>query len=90
MRLTFATLFLLTLSMPGMRGQSVTPTPQTQSSRNPLMRLANNGAWWATLSQDSKADFVDGFVTAMTSVRKMLIGFVKQKLEGTDTRTTAI
>ena len=42
------------------------------------MRLANNGAWWATLSQDSKADFVDGFVTAMADVHKMLIGFVKQ------------
>jgi hypothetical protein len=42
------------------------------------MRLANNGGWWGTLSQDSKSDFVDGFVTAMADVHKMLIGFVKQ------------
>src|ERR1700730_7496768 len=79
MRLTFSTLFFLALSLPAVHGQSVTPTQQqTQSARNPLMRLANNGAWWATLSQDSKADFVDGFVTAMVNVHKMLIGFVKQ------------
>jgi hypothetical protein len=42
------------------------------------MRFANNGAWWNTLSPDSKSDFVDGFVTAMANVHKMLIGFVKQ------------
>ncbi len=42
------------------------------------MRLTNNGAWWATLSQDSKADFVDGFVTAMTDVHKTLLAFVQQ------------
>jgi hypothetical protein len=79
MRLTFATLFLLTLSMPGMRGQSVIPTPQqTESARNPFMRIANNGLWWDTLSADSKTDFVDGFVTAMADVHRMLIGFVKK------------
>jgi hypothetical protein len=79
MRLTFSTLFFLALSLPSVHGQSVTPTPQqTQSARNPLMRLANNGAWWNTLSQDSKADFVDGYVSAMTNVHKTLLGVLKQ------------
>jgi hypothetical protein len=79
MRPTFAMLFLLTLSLPVVRGQSVTPTPQqTEPARNPFMRMSNNGIWWATLSADSKTDFVDGFVSAMTDVHKMLIGIVKQ------------
>jgi hypothetical protein len=42
------------------------------------MRLANNGAWWGLLSQDSKSDFVDGFVTAMASVHKLLMGLLEQ------------
>jgi hypothetical protein len=79
MRLTFATLFFLALSLPVVRGQSTAPTPQqTEPGRNPFMRMSNNGLWWDTLSADSKTDFVDGFVTAMTDVHKMLIGFVKK------------
>jgi hypothetical protein len=42
------------------------------------MRLADNGGWWVTLSQDSKADFVDGFVTAMASVHRVLTAMVQK------------
>jgi hypothetical protein len=82
MRVTFSMMLLLTTSVFAgtLHGQSATQTaPQaTQSARNPWMRLANNGAWWATLSQDSKADFVDGFVTAMDNVHKFLMALVEQ------------
>jgi hypothetical protein len=82
MHRTFPFLFFLTLSLCStLHGQSATQTTKqepTQSARNPWTRLANNGAWWGTLSQDSKTDFVDGFVTAMVNVHKTLIAFVQQ------------
>jgi hypothetical protein len=76
--------FFLTLSLcpAALHGQAATQTatqePTQLASRNPWMRLANNGAWCHTLSPDSKTDFVDGFVTAMASVHKLLISFVQQ------------
>lgn len=71
---------LLVLTIPtALHGQSATTTTQEPTqSKNPWLRLANNGAWWNALSPESKSDFVDGFVTAMADVHKMLIGFVKQ------------
>jgi hypothetical protein len=83
MHKTLPLLFFLLLSLPPatLHGQSATQSTTqepTQSARNPWMRLANNGAWWNTLSSDSKTDFVDGFVTAMTDVHKTLLAFVQQ------------
>lgn len=82
MRRILSLLLFLTLSLcAATHAQSATHAATQepmQPTKNPWMRLANNGAWWGTLSQDSKADFVDGFVTAMADVHKMLIGFVKQ------------
>lgn len=79
---TLSLLFFLTLPLyPAMLGQSATQTPTqepAQTAKNPWMRLANNGAWWGTLSEDSKSDFVDGFVTAMAEVHKILIAFVQE------------
>jgi hypothetical protein len=79
---TLLLLLFLTLSQCAIiRGQSPpqsTTQEPTQSVRNPWMRLANNGGWWNSLSPDSKSDFVDGFVTAMNDVHKMLLAFVKQ------------
>ena len=70
---------LFVLALPTAYGQSATTTTQEpMQSKNPWLRLANNGAWWNALSPDSKSDLVDGFVTAMADVHKMLIGFVKQ------------
>jgi hypothetical protein len=34
--------------------------------------------WWSTLSPDAKVSFVDGYVSAMAAVHKMLISVVKQ------------
>jgi len=53
-------------------------TQETTQPENPWLRVLNNGAWWDTLSPDSKWHFVDGYVSAMTSVRQMLLGLVKQ------------
>jgi hypothetical protein len=75
MRRTFPLILFLTLLCPTLRGQS---TATQESAKNPFMRLANNGAWWGTLSQDSKSDFVDGFVTAMASVHRILIALVQK------------
>ena len=38
----------------------------------------NNGAWWNTLSPDSKSDFVDGYISAMADVHKMLMSFIQK------------
>jgi hypothetical protein len=81
MRRTLPWIFYLTLFLfphVAVHGQQTTGQATTKAEANPLLRIANNGAWWNTLSQESKADFVDGFVTAMADVHKMLIGFVKQ------------
>jgi hypothetical protein len=82
MRRTFSSFFFLALSLCStLRGQSAVQTtkqePTQSASKNPLMRFANNGAWWGTLSQDSKSDFVDGFVTAMASIHKLLMSLVQ-------------
>jgi hypothetical protein len=61
-------------------GQSATQSTAqepTQPAAKVWMRIANNGAWWNTLSQDSKSDFIDGYVSAMADVHKMLLGFAK-------------
>jgi len=50
----------------------------TKAEVNPWLRIANNGAWWNTLSQESKSDFVDGYVSAMANVHQMLIDILKQ------------
>jgi hypothetical protein len=83
MRRTLSLLFFLTLSScpATLHGQSATHTTTqepTQSASKNWMRFANNGVWWDTLSPDSKSDFVDGYVSAMADVHKMLIGFLKQ------------
>jgi hypothetical protein len=83
MRRTFPLILFLTLLCPTLYGQSATTTTQEtpQPAKNPWMRLANNGAWWDTLSQDSKADFVDGFVTAMASVHRLLMSFIQRTVK---------
>src|SRR5580700_6415354 len=58
--------------------QTTTQLPTQSAERNPWMRMSNNGAWWNTLSQDSKADFVDGYVSAMANVNHT-IGFLIKK-----------
>jgi hypothetical protein len=58
--------------------QTTTQEPAKPADKNPWMRMLNNGAWWNTLSQDSKSDFVDGYVSAMANVHQMLIGLIKQ------------
>jgi hypothetical protein len=74
-----ATLFVLPATM---RGQSAAQTASRESHRsadkNPFIRMLNNGAWWNTLSSDSKSDFVDGYVSAMATVHQMLIGLITQ------------
>jgi hypothetical protein len=67
-------------ALPAMaRGQSESPTvTQPRSEKNAWLRLFNNGAWWNTLSPDSKSDFVDGYVSAMATVHQTLIGIIKQ------------
>jgi hypothetical protein len=60
-------------ALPGMvRGQSATPTASQSQADKAWSRLANNGAWWNALSPDSKADFVDGYVSAMAAVHQTL------------------
>lgn len=54
-------------------GQSASAAP-TQAE---TMRVFGNGAWWVALSHDKKSDFVDGYVTAMSGVRRTLLGRYK-------------
>jgi len=77
-RRTLALLLFLTLPHPTTQStnQEAGQSP-TKPNRNPWLRIANNGAWWNTLSQESKADFVDGYVSAMANVHQMLIGVLK-------------
>jgi hypothetical protein len=56
--------------------QSPNQTP-AQSDANPFLRVLGNGTWWSTLSSDKKWDFIDGYTTAMGSVRRMLLGQYK-------------
>src|SRR5580700_5814725 len=58
--------------------QTTTQLPTQSAERNPWMRMSNNGAWWNTLSHDSKADFVDGYVSAMANVHSLLMRLVEQ------------
>jgi hypothetical protein len=39
---------------------------------NPFLRLAGNGVWWVSLSNDTKETFVDGYITAMSHVNQIL------------------
>jgi hypothetical protein len=45
-----------------------TGTAHGQSSNENILRLAGNGVWWASLSDDVKATFLDGYTTAMGRV----------------------
>ncbi len=54
-----------------------TNQPPAQSEANPFLRVLNNGTSWSSLSADKKWDFVDGYTTAMASVRRMLLGQYK-------------
>jgi hypothetical protein len=47
--------------------------PSSACSGN-ILRLAGNGAWWASLSDDAKADFIDGYTTAMSRVNGLING----------------
>jgi hypothetical protein len=66
-----------------LHGQSATQNAtqeQTQSaSKNPLLRLADNGVWWNTLTPESKSDFVDGYVSGMATVRQDLLALLKEE-----------
>jgi hypothetical protein len=85
-KLTLAALILCVVALLApcatIHGQSATQTttqePATPADKNLWLRMSNNGAWWNTLTRDSKADFVDGYVSAMASVHQMLIGLVKK------------
>jgi hypothetical protein len=80
----------LLLSPIALLGQSTNPpTSQapTQSDSNPFLRALNNGTWWNGISAQQKRDFVDGYVAAMASVRRMLLGLFndhKKQLVATD------
>src|SRR5260370_9037744 len=73
-------LTLLLFPRKTVHGQSGNQTSQTttKAEANPWLRMANNGAWWNSLSQESKSDFVDGYVSAMANVHQMLIAILKQ------------
>jgi hypothetical protein len=57
-------------------GQSAAQTVTQSQSDKAWLRLANNGAWWNALSPDSKSDFVDGYVSAMTAVHRWLMALL--------------
>jgi hypothetical protein len=72
---------LLFLTLPAAHGQSATQTTTqepAQSAKNAWLRLANNGAWWNAQSPESKSDFIDGYVSAMAHVHKMLMAVQMQ------------
>lgn len=62
-------------------GQSATQTttqePIQSTNTDPFLRALSSGVWWNTLSPVSKADFVNGYVSAMAEVHGKLIGFSK-------------
>jgi hypothetical protein len=83
MRRTLPLLIFLTLPLYAATLRVPSTDQETNESakkqeRDSFMRMANNGAWWNTLSQDSKADFVDGYVSAMANVNHT-IGFLIKK-----------
>ena len=59
--------------------------PEQSISRRNLLRVSSNGVWWASLSADNKADFVDGYVTAMAVVSEALMRII----EGDSKKLTA-
>ena len=79
--LIFLTLPLCAATLRGPSTNQETNQSPTKPERNPFMRLANNGAWWDTLSQDSKADFVDGYVSAMANVNHFIGALIKKDTE---------
>jgi hypothetical protein len=85
MRRTTWWVFFLTLSLfphaagSGQSTSQATNQTQTKAEVNPWLRFANNGARWNTLSQESKSDFVDGYVSAMATVRQYLLALLKEE-----------
>ena len=74
--------FALLLSPIVLHGQSTSPPASqglTQSELNPFLRALNNGTWWNSISPQQKSDFVDGYVEAMASVRRMLLGLFNEE-----------
>jgi len=74
----FLTLLLFSATLREHLKSQETSQSVAKSGKNTLMRSLNNGAWWNTLSPDSKSDFVDGYVSAMADVHQMLMAIVKQ------------
>jgi hypothetical protein len=80
----------LLLSTTALHGQSTNPSTsqtQTQLDSDSFLRVLNNGSWWNSISPQQKRDFMDGYVAAMASVRRMLLGLFndhKKQLVATD------
>jgi hypothetical protein len=68
----FALLLTITLGAGTALSQATTPQPPAKAAPNPFLRLAGNGVWWASLADDAKDIFVDGYVTAMVRVNHMV------------------
>jgi hypothetical protein len=69
----FALLLAVTLGVVGAAlGQATTAQPPSKAAPNPFLRLAGNGVWWASLADDTKDTFIDGYVTAMIRVNHMV------------------
>ena len=71
----------LLLSPIALQGQSTNqPASQaaTPPTANPFLRALGNGVWWTNLTKDNKLVFVDGYITAMASVRQTLLILVDE------------
>jgi hypothetical protein len=65
-------LLSVALGVSASSGQATNNPPPTKAAPNPFLRMFGNGAWWASLPDDAKDTFVDGYITAMSRVHDML------------------
>ena len=68
----FALLLVVTLGVSIALCQTTTAQPPAKAAPNPFLRLAGNGVWWASIPDDTKDTFVDGYLTAMARVNHMI------------------
>ena len=61
----FALLLTVMFGMGVAQGQTPSAQPPAKAEPNPFLRILGNGVWWASLPNDAKDTFLDGYVTGM-------------------------
>ena len=72
-----ALLLALTLAGEMAAAQATAAQGPAKAAPNPFLRLLANGVWWASLPDDAKDAFVDGYSTAMGDAHYLMTGMCK-------------